>query len=89
MIRNTSGQTLTEYVLLLSVVVSSFYILNIGLSKMEIGKKFTKSITESFSNAYRNGHVKGKGYEDGGPEYHPRARAGGTNFRLFINPRKI
>ncbi len=86
---NVTGQAITEYVLVLFAIVLTFSIFTQGLKKMQLPQKLAKPITEDFSRAYRYGHAKAKGFEDGGPENHPRAREGVNSFRLFINPSKI
>lgn len=83
-VRDESGQAMMEYILLLAIVVSFYVIVAKGLTEMGISEKLMRPLTESFASAYQYGHPKAKGYDDGGPEYHPRAVEGGTNFRIFI-----
>lgn len=81
-----SGQAIVEYILMMSVVVMGFMLLSRGLVKIKFAEKMMSPITGTYARTYQYGHPKGKGYDDGGPENHPRAR-GGNNFRLFLNPR--
>jgi hypothetical protein len=39
-----------------------------------------------YAAAYQFGHTQAKGFDDGGPKFHPRADGGENNFRLFLNP---
>ena len=83
------GQAVTEYLLLISAIVS-FYMIIIGfMNQTGIGKKLAESVTGPFAAAYQYGHPKAKGPIDpGGPLYHPFVDNGGeTNFRIFLNPR--
>lgn len=87
MVRNERGQAVTEYILLLSIIVAAFMLLSKGLTDIGLSKKLLTPVKEDFARAYRYGHPKAKGFDDGGPENHPRAYTGGSNnnFRLFIN----
>src|SRR4051794_33120519 len=80
------GQAVTEYILLIAIIVSFYMMVTAGLSKMDLANKLMLSITGPFAAAYRYGHPKAKGYDNGGPSYHPRAEGGENNFRLFFNP---
>ena len=82
-----SGQATVEYVILLSVVVTFFLLVSTGMKKMNLGEKLIAPIKGPFAAAYRYGHPKAKGYEDGGPTYHPRVVGGDQNFRIFFNPK--
>jgi Flp pilus assembly pilin Flp len=81
------GQAVTEYVLLLAVIVSGYLVLIRGLNQYGLTQKVTRALTEDFASAYRYGHTKAKGYEDGEPKNHPRITTGEGNFRIFLNPR--
>ena len=93
--KNESGQALTEYLLILSVIVVAYVGMVRVIENSGLQRQLLAPITTSFAAAYQYGHTKGKGYDDGGPENHPRATAsrgrGGTgganNFRIFFNPR--
>ena len=86
-VKNDSGQAVTEYILLLAVVTGLFLLMFKLLPTLGIMKKLATPITGSYAKAYQYGHTRAKGYDDGGPENHPRATGGGTNnFRIFLNP---
>lgn len=77
------GQAVTEYILLLAVVVGFFALIVRWVNTSGLALKLASVATGSFKASYRYGHPKAKGFDDGGPENHPRA---GTNFRIFLNP---
>lgn len=85
--RDESGQAFVEYILLLSILAGIFLAVNKGLGDADLMAKMTSPIKSEFAAAYRYGHTKAKGYEDGGPKFHPRARSGESSFRIFINSR--
>ena len=80
-----SGQAVIEYVLLLAASVSFYFIVVGGITRIWLGARLMRPLTQDFARTYRYGLPNAKGYDDGGPEHHPRA-FGGNNFRLFINP---
>ena len=83
------GQATTEYILLLCVIVSIFLLFMAGMSKYKIADMLTAPLQKQFAATYRYGNSKAKGYDDGGPVFHPRAVGGaGSNFRLFLNPKE-
>ncbi len=87
-----SGQAVTEYVLLLAIVVfifsSAMRLLSSGNAVVNIQKAFT----EQFARTYRYGHPEARGLDDGGPLnlplYQPADGSESHNFRIFINPPK-
>lgn len=83
-----SGQAITEYLLLLLIVVSAYLMLAAGMARSGITEKLMKPLKEDFARAYRYGHPKAKGYEDGEPQKHPRipSAEGKDNFRIFMSP---
>lgn len=88
---NEAGQAVTEYILLLAVIVGFFGLALRLIRQQEIGRKFLKPVNESFVYAYRYGHPKARGPDDpGGPRKHPRYVTadgdGRENLRIFINP---
>ncbi|MGK5086264.1 hypothetical protein WDW86_01795 [Bdellovibrionota bacterium FG-2] len=90
--KDEAGQATVEYILLLSVIVTFFILLAQGISQMGLAEKLARPIQKEFKAAYRYGHPKAKGEEEGGYEHHPRAREGGKdkeNFRIFLNPKEI
>lgn len=92
LLRSQSGQATLEYILILSIVVLGVITVFRGLERLDLQSKLRKPIAGEFARAYRYGHPRAKGYEDGneynsgGPEMHPRVSAEG-NFRVFFNPR--
>ena len=86
--RSVAGQATVEYIMILSVVVALFAVLAMFMKSVGIENKFLKGVRENFARTYQYGHPKAKGFDDGGPEMHPRVNAQG-NFRIFINPRRI
>lgn len=84
--KGQEGQATTEYILLLAVIVSFFMVAANWISKSGLSQKLTALVTGPFAAAYRYGHTKAKGFDDGGPKYHPRAYGGENNFRIFLNP---
>ncbi len=77
-----SGQAVLEYVLLLTLVVSIFGVISSALGKFDFAGKLLGPLSGDFAHAYRYGHPKALGFDDGGPKKHPRAN-GGDNFRIF------
>jgi hypothetical protein len=83
-----SGQAITEYLLMLAIIGILFMTVVRGLGDRRLMESITRPITQEFARVYQYGHPKAKGFEDGGPEYHPRARGGRNSFRIFINSRQ-
>jgi hypothetical protein len=82
-----AGQATIEYILLVSTIMIGIVMVMRAISDMSLASKLARPINEGFARTYRYGHPQAKGYDDGGPEYHPRATAtGANNFRIFINP---
>jgi hypothetical protein len=86
-LKNNQGQAITEYILMVAIVVGSYLIIANGIAKMGLAQKIMANLLGPFAAAYRYGHPLAKGYDDGGPVNHPRAVGGENNFRLFFNPR--
>lgn len=81
------GQGVVEYILLLFIVSSLGLLVFRGMDEIQLSEKILKPIREDFARAYRYGHPKGKGYQDGEPENHPRVvSSSNNNFRMFLNP---
>jgi hypothetical protein len=72
-----AGQAVVEYILLISVIVTFFVMLNVGLGKIGFMDLMMSPLKKDFANVYQYGHPKGV-------EYKPR---GGDKTRVFINPR--
>lgn len=89
LVKNEEGQAITEYILLLAIIVGFVFVVFRGLDQMGFARKLTRPIHEEFARAYQYGHPRALGPDDGGPRHHPRFLSGDdTNFRIFINPRK-
>jgi hypothetical protein len=82
-----SGQAIFEYILLVSIVTAIFVVLMNGLGKFDIIGKLMKPLSSDYAHAYQYGHPKALGFDDGGPQKHPRA-VGGDNFRIFYAKKK-
>jgi hypothetical protein len=79
-----SGQAVLEYVLLLVIVASAFIFVSAALGKLNVASLVMKPLTGDFAHAYRYGHPKALGFDDGGPKQHPRINvSSGDNFRIF------
>jgi hypothetical protein len=86
MVRNERGQAVVEYILLVAIIVTFFVGVRRAFERFRIGEALMRPITQEFAAAYQFGHPKAKGFDNGGPEYHPRAIGGNNNFRIFFNP---
>ena len=86
-----SGQALTEYIILLAILVSLFSSMMALLSKSTGFANLKKTFTEQYVRAYRYGHPEARGQDDGGPVNIPQVSSKENqeqNFRIFINPSK-
>jgi hypothetical protein len=81
-----SGQAITEYVMLLVIVLILAGIIREGLRRYRVADQIAAPINKRFAYAYRYGDVNARGFDDGGPRKHPRATSGDGSFRLFLNP---
>ena len=86
--RNLSlGQSLVEYVMLLSVIAGLGSLL--GKYVPDLLAKVEGAIRKDLKYAYKYGDTKACGFEDtddpcsGTPSRHPRYETGGDNFRIF------
>ena len=84
-LNNESGQAVMEYVLLLVIVTMVFLVVLRGIEGLDLMTKLMRPLQQTFARTYQYGHPEAKGFDDGGPEKHARAR-GGDNFRLFMSP---
>ena len=83
------GQAVTEYVLLLAVIVSVALVVGRWLRGAGIQEKLLGMMNQTVVHAYQSGHPKAIGpFNEGGPVHHPRA-IGDGNFRIFMNPRAV
>ena len=80
-----SGQSVVEYVLILSIIVGFYMGLIQVIDKARLAERLAGPVVGSFAKTYKYGHPLAKGYDDGTPEKHPRA-SGDGKIRLFINP---
>jgi len=83
-VNQRSGQAITEYVLLLAIIVSLYTMLLKGLSSMNVVNNLKKPLETQFKYTYQYGHPEARGPSDGGPKYIPQKSD--DNFRIFINP---
>lgn len=87
LIRDESGQTAMEYLMVVIVIVSVFSVMVRQIREMGLVDRMLTPITEDFAAAYKYGHPRAKGPADpGGPKMHPRVVAP-DNFRMVLNPR--
>ena len=86
-VQDEKGQGTIEYILLLVAVTLGASAMFKMFRDFHIAEKLTRPITKEYANAYTYGHPKAKGYDDGGPELHPRV-VGGKNMRIWYNPGK-
>jgi hypothetical protein len=85
--RDERGQAVTEYVLLVAIIVAGYALVARRVTESNAMGLLTRPITREYASAYKYGHVKAKGYDEGSPENHPRVLVdGNNNFRIFINP---
>jgi hypothetical protein len=82
--KNQSGQAITEYVLLLSIIVVLYTILIKGVSELNVVNKLKKPLETQFKYTYQYGHPDARGPSEGGPTFIPEKLD--DNFRIFINP---
>lgn len=81
-----SGQAAIEYILILTIIASFYVGLMTVIDKANLAEKLAGPIVGSYARVYKYGHPKAKGFDEGTPEFHPRAVIDG-NIRMFINPR--
>ena len=83
------GQATIEYVLLIALVVALFGVVLQFLEDTDLANKIKDEATEDVRTAYKYGHPKARGYDEGQPKQHPRITApagvAADNFRMFLN----
>jgi hypothetical protein len=84
-IRRTSGQAITEYILLLAMLVSLYSLLLRLLSDTKMVDRLKSKLEKDYQYTYRYGHPEARGPDDGGVKNIPQHRSD-DNFRIFINP---
>ena len=85
-IKLKSGQAMTEYILLLGILVSLFTIIINGLLGTGALARLKAPLEKDFKYTYQYGHPEARGQNDGGPKFLPQQHDSGGNFRIFINP---
>jgi hypothetical protein len=82
--RGEEGQAITEYLLIISVILTAGLLVMRGMSDANVMGILMKPLQETFASAYQHGHPKAKGLDGGQtPELHPRLDDSG-NFRIFL-----
>ena len=80
----SSGQALTEYILLLAIVISLYSLILSKLSQNSTLDALRKPFTQTLKYTYQYGNATARGQDDGGPTN--IAQKDGDSFRIFINP---
>lgn len=83
--RTQSGQAMVEYIILLSMVVVIYTIIGRALGAMKLDEALLKTVKSDYVRAYKYGHPKAEGPDEGTVKKHPRMK-GSESFRIFINP---
>ena len=82
-----SGQAVTEYVLILGIIVAAYMAMMTMVDRLRLGEKLMGPIVGSYARTYKFGHPEASGFDEGTLKRHPRATESGE-VRLFINPVK-
>ncbi len=82
-VHDSSGQATTEYILLISAIVTFFVAISAIIGQMNISKKVLTIVSGPFFSAYKYGHPKATGPDEGAAVMHPRINSNG-NFRIFF-----
>ena len=85
-IKPNSGQAVTEYILLLAIMLSLFTGFMSALSNSGAITALKKPLEKDFKFTYQYGHPAARGQGDGGPLYIPQHHDLQQNFRIFLNP---
>lgn len=86
LVQDEQGQAVTEYVIVLTVVVGAYLMVFGWINRYGLADKLTAPIKNQYARAYQYGSPTALGFDDpGGPSRHPRILQDG-NFRIFINP---
>jgi hypothetical protein len=83
--KDESGQAITEYIVMIAVVLSFYLTVARFLTTSGLANKLAAPLQQDFARTYQYGKPDVLGFENGGPKDHPRIQSAG-NFRLFINP---
>lgn len=84
-IKRKSGQAITEYILLLGILVSLYTMILRMLSDTKMVDRIKSRLEKDFQYTYRYGHPEARGPDDGGAKNIPQHRTD-DDFRIFINP---
>lgn len=87
-VEGEQGQAVVEYILMIAFIVMIYVMVANMMSRSGLDRRLYAALTGPFAATYQYGYSKVKGFDQGGPEFHPRA-VGGNNFRIFTNPKKI
>lgn len=84
--KSESGQATTEYIILVAIIALAVISVKQALYRANVADRMmgNRSAVTQYQAAYKYGHPKAKGFDEGAPEHHPRFDTGGTNFRIFI-----
>ena len=80
-----AGQAVTEYIILLAILVSFYTLFINGLMNSNALSALKAPLEKDFKFTYRYGHPEARGQNDGGPKFIPQYHDP-QNFRIFINP---
>lgn len=80
-----SGQSALEYILLMAIIATVAIGFMRALNETRFVDVLARPIKQDFARAYQYGSPRVVGFDEGGPENHPRVNSSG-NFRIFINP---
>jgi hypothetical protein len=84
-VNRKAGQAITEYILLLAILISIFTMFMKGLTDTGALLALKKPLEKDFKFTYQYGHPEARGQNDGGPKFIPQHHDP-QNFRIFINP---
>ena len=83
--KRQSGQAITEYILLLAIIVSLYSLLLRSLTDLGVFDVIKKPLENTYKYTYQYGHPEARGTDDGGPKNIPQ-QSDPQYFRIFINP---
>ena len=84
--KNQNGQAVTEYILLLAILVSLFTLIMNTLMQSSVLDMLKAPLEKGYKYTYQYGHPDARGQDNGGPKYIPQQHDLSQNFRIFINP---
>ena len=80
---DSSGQAITEYILLLVAIAGAFLLLSRSLANFDVMSRYNQLLTGNFARAFQYGRVDAQGYAEGGFQNHPRGPDGDGDVRIF------